>query len=99
MQDITFIPTQIGQPDGLVEYQNYMRINGYVWSVTPVEGEVCLIITIIVVVLFLVLSSLSYDDFVQDLDLPRLDRLPRLGRRTRQLRLGHRSAQLQHDEL
>ena len=31
---------QIGQPDGLVEYQNYMRINGYVWSVTPVEGEV-----------------------------------------------------------
>ena len=38
---------QIGQPDGLVEYQNYMRINGYVWSVTPVEGEVCLIIIII----------------------------------------------------
>ena len=31
---------QIGQPDGLVEYQNYMRINGYVWSVTPVDGEV-----------------------------------------------------------
>ena len=31
---------QIGQPDSLVEYQHYMRINGYVWSVTPVEGEV-----------------------------------------------------------
>ena len=31
---------QIGQPDSLVEYQHYMRINGYVWSATPVEGEV-----------------------------------------------------------
>ena len=31
---------QIGQPDSLVEYQHYMRVNGYVWSVTPVEGEV-----------------------------------------------------------
>ena len=31
---------QVGQPDSLVEYQHYMRINGYVWSVTPVEGEV-----------------------------------------------------------
>ena len=31
---------QVGQPDSLVEYQHYMRINGYVWSATPVEGEV-----------------------------------------------------------
>jgi len=37
--DISTI-TLVGQPDSLVEYQHYMRINGYVWSVTPVEGEI-----------------------------------------------------------
>jgi len=37
--DISTI-TLVGQPDILVEYQHYMRINGYVWSVTPVEGEI-----------------------------------------------------------
>jgi len=36
--DISTI-TLVGQPDSLVEYQHFMRINGYVWSVTPVEGR------------------------------------------------------------
>ena len=64
-------------------------------SGSPETGLVFTTITINVIVI----SAFSCDDFVQDLDLPRLDRLPQLGRRTRQLRLGHRGAKLQHDEL
>jgi len=37
--DISTI-TLMSQPEGLVEYQNYMRVNGYVFSHTPVVGEI-----------------------------------------------------------
>ena len=82
---------QVGQPESLVEYQHYMRINGYVWSVTPVEGEVgqCRPKT----------TLQSPHTFDADLDFSRLDGVPRLGGRSGQLRLGHWSPQHQHDEL
>jgi hypothetical protein len=37
--DITSV-TVVGQPARLAEYQEYMRLKGHVWSVTPVVGEV-----------------------------------------------------------
>ena len=83
---------QVGQPDSLVEYQHYMRINGYVWSVTPVEGEVGQRLQ------FQQPFECSHD-FDSDLDIPRLDGVPRLGGWPGQLRLGHWGTQHQHDEL
>ena len=85
---VPILDLQVGIKNNLVEYQHYMRINGYVWSVTPVEGEVVHHNP------NSIMSSKScLHDSDSDLDLSRLDRLPRLGGWSRQLCLGYRSAQ------